>query len=44
MKKGDLKITISMKRNTIEDIENNIDLMDINMQVIEQWLISRGFN
>lgn len=44
MKKGDLKITISMKRNTIEDIENNIDWMDINMQVIEQWLISRGFN
>lgn len=33
-----------MKRNTIEDIENNIDWMDTNMQMIEQWLLSRGFN
>ncbi|XP_016915887.1 glutamyl aminopeptidase-like [Apis cerana] len=44
LKKNDLKITMSMKRNTIEDIENNIDWMDTNMQMIEQWLLSRGFN
>ncbi|KZC03967.1 Glutamyl aminopeptidase [Dufourea novaeangliae] len=40
----DLGVTESAKRNAIEEIENNINWLKTNMQNIERWLTTNGFD
>nr|XP_003703002.2 PREDICTED: glutamyl aminopeptidase-like [Megachile rotundata] len=44
MEHSDLKITETMKRNAIEEIENSINWLDANMQDIEEWLTANNYN